>query len=125
MRLPFSRSRGALRTVVRNRASLYDITRPDQTSTGRFGETAETTATINDVSIWIYNPREQDIDTEYGERLNGELNALSMPNADVAVHDRLTHGGETYEVTNIAHLPDNDTKVLKMFALDKVVNDGN
>lgn len=123
MRLPFSRSRGAMRTVVRRRTSDYDLTRPTQSSGGRFGEHSESTTTVTDVSLWLFEPSEVNIDTEFGDRLGGDLQGLALPSADIQVHDRVTHGPDTYEVERIAHMPDNDDKVLKRIALDKRTND--
>lgn len=123
MRIPRSQAHGRLRTVVRHRSSLYDITRVNQNQTGRFGESSETTTTVLDVSMWVYEPNEVNVDTEYGDRLGGDLQALSLPNADVEVHDRITHGADEYEVERIMHLPDNDNKQLKLFSLQKRTND--
>lgn len=123
MRIPRSPVNGALRTVVRRRASSYDVTRPDQDSSGRFGENAESTTTVSGVSAWVFEPTEVNVDTEYGDRLGGDMQALAMPSADVQVHDRFTHGSDTYEVERIMHLPDNDDQVLKMFSLERRTND--
>lgn len=123
MRIPRSRAHGTMRTIVRQRSTLYDITRPSQGQTGRFGESDETTTTITDVSLWLFEPNEVNIDTEHGDRLGGDLQALALPAADVAVHDRLDHGGDSYEVERIMHLPDNDNQQLKMFSLQKRTND--
>lgn len=122
MRLSFTRARGAMRTVVRKRSSSYDLTRPTE-STGRFGEHDETTSTVSSVDMWLFRPNEVNVDTEYGDRLGGDLQGLALPSADVAVHDRLTHGADAYEVSEIMHIPDNDDKVLKIFALERRTND--
>lgn len=123
MRIARSRAHGTMRTVVRKRSSLYDITRPTQGSTGRFGESDETTTTVSDVSMWLHEPSEANLDTEYGDRLDGDLQGLALPQADVQVHDRIDHGGDTYEVDRIMHLPDNDNKKLKLFSLDRRTNE--
>lgn len=123
MRFGRSRANGAMRQVVRQRGTQYDLTRPTQSSGGRFGEHSESTTTISDVELWAFNPEEVNVDTEGGDRLGGDMQALSMPSANIAVHDRLTHGGDEYEVQRIMHLPDNDNKVLKMFALSRRTND--
>lgn len=124
MRVPFSRAYGSLRTVVRRRSSSYDLQRPDETMDGRFGEHDDATVTtVSGVDVWLFEPEEVNLDTEHGDRLQGDLNGLSLPSADVQVHDRVTHGGDVYEVDDIAHLPDNDNQQLKAFSLTKRVND--
>lgn len=123
MRIPRSRAHGTMRTIVRQRSALYDLTRPSQGQSGRFGESEADTTTVSDVSLWLFEPNEVNDDTEYGDRLDGDLQGLSLPSADVAVHDRLDHGGDSYEVERIMHLPDNDDQQLKLFSLQKRTND--
>lgn len=129
MRVPGRRKAlSTIRMVVRKRLSPYDVSRSTQGQTGRFGESGATsTTTISDVPMWLFDPNEVNIDTEYGDRLGGDLQGLAIPQplsnaADIQVHDRVDHGGETYEVERIIHLPDNDDKQLKMFSLQKVNN---
>lgn len=122
MRIPRSRVHGTLRQIVRQRATPYDIVRPDEDQSGRFGENAESTETVNDVDMWLYEPNEVNVDTEYGDRLGGDLRGLALPSADVEVHDRINHGLDTYEVEQIMHIPDNDEQVLKMFSLQRRTN---
>lgn len=121
----FGRSRGneVMRQIVRQRATDYDLTRPSQSSSGRFGEHDETTTTVSDVPVWLFAPNEVNIDTEAGDRLGGDLQGLALPTTNVEVYDRLTHGTETYEVERIRHIPDESDRVLKMFALERRVND--
>lgn len=112
-----------MRQVVRQRSTLYDLERPNHSQSGRFGESATSTTTIADVSMWLHDPTEVNMDTQYGDRLGGDLQGLAMPSADIQVHDVVQHGGDAYEVERIQHLPDNDTQVLKQFALEKRTND--
>jgi hypothetical protein len=124
MRIPRSRVHGTMRTIVRRRSSLYDVARPlNQGQTARFGESEAATNTITDVSMWLFEPNEVNIDTEYGDRLGGDLQGLALPSADIEVHDHVTHGADSYEVERIMHLPDNDDQQLKMFSLQKRTND--
>jgi hypothetical protein len=114
----------ALRQVVRQRSRPYDLERPTQHAAARFGESEDvSTTTITDVDIWVYDPQEVNVDTEFGDRLSGDLQALALPNADVEVHDRLTHGVDSYEVERVMHLPDNDRQKIKKFALNKRTNE--
>lgn len=124
MRIPRSRAHRTLRTVIRKRSSSYDLTRPTITSTGRFGESAdEKTTTIPNVSMWLHEPNEINVDVDGGDRIDGDLNGLALPSADVEVNDIVSHGVDTYEVQRIMHLPDNDNQQIKLFALQRRTND--
>lgn len=112
-----------MRGIVRRRAVDYDVVRPSITSGGRFGENSESTQTISNVSLWVYAPDEINVDTEYGERLGGDLQLLAQPSADIEVQDRITHGTDTYEVEEIHHIPDDADTVLKMASLQRRTND--
>jgi len=123
MRIPRSNAQNKMQTIVRLRSSLYDLERPDESSTGRFGDSNDQpTTTVSDVDIWLFQPQETNIDTEFGDRLQGDLQGLSLPAADVEVQDRVTHGVDEYEVQQIYHLPDNGSKKLKLFDLQKREN---
>lgn len=124
MRIPRSRGLKGLRMVVRKRVTPYSLVRPDEESTGRFGEDVDTSSAGPTVNLWCYDPTEINVDTEYGDRLGGDLQGLALPDGDVQVQDRLDHGGETYVVDRIMHIPDNDSPVLKMFSLVKQTNEG-
>lgn len=124
MRIPRGGGYKALKRVVRMRSSTYDLTRPSVDSGGgRFGESTETETTVASVSMWLHEPNEIEQDTEYGDRLGGDLQGLAHPSADIQTDDRLTHGGDEYEVSRIMHLPDNERKVLKQFSLERRTNE--
>lgn len=124
MRVPRSGGHKALRRVVSTRIVTYQITRPDEASVGRFGESIDTSTATHSADLWLFEPNEINIDTEYGDRLGGDMQGLAMPSANMEVHDRLTHGAETYSVNRLMHIPDNDNQVLKMFSLERQTNEG-
>lgn len=111
-----------MRMVVRTRGEPYDLTRVEHSSDGRFGENSRDESTINGVTLFLFRPTEVNVDTEHGDRLEGDLQGLALPSADVKVDDEVDHGGETYVVTEIRHIPSNEDRVLKLFSLDRVVN---
>lgn len=123
MRFGLDGGHHALRRVVRLRSSEYDLTRRTDDGKGRFGEHDESTTTVSDVSLHLFQPNEINVDTEHGERLGGDLQGLALPTADLQFDDRLSHGGESYEVEDIIHIPDGDDQVLKMFSLVRRTND--
>jgi len=123
MRIPRGKAHQALRTVVRRRSSERTFRRPTQGSTGRFGDNDGSTTPVQGVDTWLFEPTEVNLDTEFGDRLQGDLQGLALPSADVEVQDRVSHGPDEYEVQQIYHLPDNDRKELKLIELQKRTND--
>lgn len=124
MRFGFTGGRRRLRQIVRQRASSYDVVRPNNESSSRFGETGTTDTTISGVQLWLTQPSESLVESEYGDRLDGDLLGYSLPSTDIQQNDEVTHGADTYEVADVMHIPDNDNKSVKIFSLDKKVNEG-
>lgn len=123
MRVPHTRGFEALRRVVRLHLDTYTVTRPNSEQSGRFGE-SDTAATTHDIDLWVYDPMETTVDTEYGDRVTGDLAALGLPSVDIEVNDEIDHGGETYTVDDVVHLPDEDDEQLTRCTLLRVTNDG-
>lgn len=98
MNTPTSGGHNTIRSLVVNKASTVDVTRPTKT-TGARGGTEESTG--HQVDIWLASPNEIAVDTEYGERLTGSLAGLSLPTADLRERDRLEYQGIAYEVEEI------------------------
>jgi hypothetical protein len=109
--------------VVRKRVSEYDVTRSKLSQEARFGGSSESeTRVIEGVKLWLHQPNEVNIDTEYGDRLGGDLQGLALPDADIDVHDRVTYLGEEYEVDRVFMIPNEDSPVVKQFSLQRKVN---
>lgn len=121
MNFGFSRGNEALRQIVRQKTVPYDLTRKSDDNNGRFGEENAAETTVTDVPLYLHNETESSIDTQYGDRLEGDLSGLALPNADVQHDDELTHNGERYVVAQKPELVKDG--VLKAFVLNKVVND--
>lgn len=121
MRFGFSRGNEALRQIVSQKTEPYDLTRRTDDNNGRFGEDNASETTISGVQLYLHNETESSIDTQYGDRLSGDLSGLALPSADVQHDDELTHNGETYVVAQKPELVKDG--VLKAFVLNKVVND--
>lgn len=122
MRIPRSSGLEAIATVVRVRSRTYTFVRGD-TQTARFGESTEGSTTDIAADAWLFEPEELPVDSEYGDRVGGDLQGLAMPDADIERHDEVTHGTDTYEVSRIIHLPDEDTQHLKLFSLQRITNE--
>lgn len=122
MRFAISRAHEGLRQVIRQKAQTYDLTRPTDESKGRFGESDETTTTVTGISLYLFQPNEVNVEEIGGERLEGDLFGLSIPSADVEYNDRLTHGIEDYEVTDVIHYPSEEDQQIKLFSLEKITN---
>lgn len=119
MNLPTSGGPSAIGSIVSTRSNTYTITRPTYTSGARGG--TETTAT-HDVDIWVFSPREINIDTEYGERLTGSLAGLAHPAEDIEEGDRLTYQQIPYEVEETV-ITDEASDVVMVVNLTRRTND--
>lgn len=87
--------------------------RPTYT-TNNIGERVSTTANV-DVDIWLFDPNERNIQNDFGERLDGDLGGLCLPDESVQVNDSVATGGHEYVVDSIIPLPnENDTKYLAL-----------
>lgn len=122
MRVPRRGGFEKLRTVVRMRQSSYDLDRPSDSHDGRFGSNDSGSSTVSGVEMWVYSPNENNLDTPYGDRIGGSLQALALPGIDVKIDDRLTHGAQTYEVDAYEQLPNDDDPQLMLIGLNRVVN---
>lgn len=116
MRTGVSFGHRGLRTVIRQRSVTKTITR---ISSGhdRFGEHAASDSTTHEVDAWIYRPSEVNIELEYGDRLDGDLQGLALDDADLQHDDRLDHGDDSYEIKEIQKLPDEDRAEITIFSL--------
>lgn len=120
MTLPVSRGHRGLRMVVRQRSDTYTVTRGDG-SIGDLGEKVESDSTHN-ADAWIFEPNQSPIETEFGDRLAGDLRALSLPSEDWEHADEIDHGGNTYQVQDPYHIPNESNKKLKVFDLQRKTN---
>lgn len=120
------RPHGGMRQLVRIRSTPYDLERPSGSQVGAMGErsTANTdsTTTITGVNLWLFDPDTANVDTSFGDRLEGDLRGLALDGADVQYDDRVTHGSHEYEVERVTHVPDDNNPVLKVFSLVRRTN---
>lgn len=111
-----------MRQIIRIRSQTYTVTRPGaEGSKSAMGEEITDTSTV-DVDALLYSPREDEQPTDFGNRVTGDLNGLALPSADVQVEDVYAHGSDDYVVTDVTHVPSDENKTLKQFALDMKVN---
>lgn len=122
MRFGKSRAQAVFRQLVRQHAEPYDLTRSTDEANGRFGEHDESETTVTGVDLYLFNPGESAIETEYGERLSGDLEGLSLVGADIREGDEVTYDGTVYEVSGKPEIVKDG--VLKSFVLEKKVNAG-
>lgn len=120
MRVPRSRGEEGLRRVVRLYLESYTVTRRDDTK-GRFGESQPGTTT-HSADMWLFAPNNSPLETEYGDRITGDLHAISLPGADVQHADEVTHGGNAYHIQDPFHIPNESNQVLKVFGLERKTN---
>lgn len=122
MRLPRSGGLERIASVVSVRSSQYEFHRPSE-GLSRFGESTESLSNTVSASVWLFEPDEIPISSEYGDRVGGDLQGLASPTEDIERHDHVVHGTDTYEVQRIIHLPDEETKYVKLFSLTRVTNE--
>lgn len=124
MKLPTTNGQKALRMVVRQRQSQYEVTRPGPPSakSAMGEELPDQNTTAHTENLWLFMPRDSPVDTQYGDRLEGSLQGLAMPSADIERSDVVTFQGIDYEVEDAIPLPDENNPVLLLFGLEKRVN---
>lgn len=117
-----SRAHRALRQIVRQKSVTKTVTRFTKGREGRLGGNDPTSST-HSVDMHLFDPESNIQETQYGERLGGDLQGMALPGADIQASDQVDHGAHTYEVSEEpVHIPSEKDKVLKLFALEKVVN---
>lgn len=121
MRVGASFAHRHIRQVIRLRSTDYTVTRIS-TSAGRFGEQDQSTTTVNNVSLWVYDPVETNVQTQFGERLGGDIQAAALDSTNIEYDDRIDHGAETYEVEDIVNKPDENDKQFKLISFQRVTN---
>lgn len=119
MNLPTSGGPSAITSIVSAKAQAYELRRPSHETGARGG--TETTTT-HEADIWVFSPREVNIDTEYGDRLTGGLGGLALPPEDIQQGDRLTYQGIAYEVTELV-TTDDSNDVVTVINLTRRTND--
>lgn len=120
MKTPTSSGERFMRSTISSRFETYTVERPSKT-TGPMG--GSETTTDRSVDIWVFDPMEMRDDTEYGDRLRGNLGGLTDPSADIQVNDRITHEGDTYEVAETMTFDGEHRDVYKLLDLVRMVND--
>lgn len=118
MRIGDSFGHEGIRRVIRLRSNTYTVTRQTGTEDVGMGETRPTTSTL-DVDAYLYLPTETPIETEFGDRLDGDLNGVALPSADVEARDVYTHGGTDFVVTDVMYRPSNSDQQYQLFALEE------
>lgn len=121
MRIPNHRALDAIQSVVRVKADTYGVTRPTTVRDG-YGDDSETRQSAGDVSLWVFNPNESEQGTQYGDRVDGTLAALALPDTDIQRNDIIDHFGDEYEVVDMVETPEDKQSVLMIIGFDRVTN---
>lgn len=124
------------RQVIRMRHTEYTVTRVDFSRGARGSNTSGVAEEFGQL-LWIFRPGEADVQNEFGVRLTGDIHALAIPSEHARSFspsdsveafkmeentDRIQHGGETYSVKTIEHLPNHDNKQITLIHFDKMEN---
>lgn len=121
MRFGYSRGNEVIRQLVRQKSKPYDLTRNTDDTNTRFGEGDATETTVNGVPLYLFDQGEAIADTQFGDRLSGDLSGLCLPSTDVLKGDELTFDGETYKVAEKPELVKDG--VVKSLTFEKKTND--
>lgn len=128
MRIPTSRVEKTIRQLTRLNSLTYTITRPDpdpsDTAKAAMGESFATDTTHQE-DVWLFSPSENPIDTDFGDRLTGNLMGLALPSADIQENDEITYDGRTYEVLEATEAKEEDPSVsgvVTMISLTEKIN---
>lgn len=88
-----------MRMVIRNRLEEYDVSRRTGTKDS-IGQSSDTFSVSDTLRLWIYNPRTTTTQVDFGERTEGDLNGIALPDCDIRKDDRIEYGGYTYKVSS-------------------------
>lgn len=133
MRMP--RPHSMFRQVIRLNRREYTVTRVKFTRGARGSNTEEPDEQFGQL-LWVFRPSEQNIQNEFGVRMEGDVHALAIPPehdspyepSDTAeafrmeVNDRIQHGGETYSVEDVESLPNYENEQFTLLTLDRMEN---
>lgn len=118
MRIPTGGPHKRLRSIIRLKTSTYTLERGDG-NLGALGETRESTTNVT-ADLWLFAANEVPLDTDFGERLTGQLRGLALVTEDVQEGDTLTYSGVKYRVSEVL---ESESDVYLMIGLERVVND--
>jgi len=69
--------------------------------------------------VWLFNPMETNVPTEFGERINGDVGMLTQPSTDVVEGDQVLYAGDPYEVET-ARTFNHAGSVYTLYSLTKI-----
>ena len=105
--LPNRKGLHGLTRVIRARQTPTTITRVTQTRNELDDLVEDESEHTED--MWVFEPIEAPSNEVLGERLNGDLSALSIADGvNVERGDRIAHGGISYEIDTIVGHPTDD-----------------
>jgi len=118
MRLGTGHGQRAMQRVIRLHLEQYILERPDG-NIGALGESRSTNSNPT-ANLWLFSATEIPLDTDFGERLTGRLNGLTLPGENVQAGDRLSWNGDKYRVEEVADIQDQPYVKL---GLERAVNE--
>ena len=87
------------------------------------GETIDTSNPTHNEDVWLFAPDERNIESEFGERLLGDMLGMALDDADLQVGDQVDDGNTTYEVEDLVYKPNETDKQFMLLSLVKLNND--
>lgn len=107
--LPTGRGISHITQIIRQRTSATTVTRATKTRNDLDG-TDETTSEHTE-DMWLFAPNESTPTEITGYEVNGSLGGLLVADGgeDLAIEDRIVHGGVEYEVDSVVGHPNDES----------------
>ena len=86
-----------MRMVIRNRLEYYTVYRR-ASGKDSLGQSNDQYTESHDERLFVYRPNNSTTQTDFGERVEGDLNGIGLPSANIGKDDRIEYNGERYEV---------------------------
>ncbi|UBF23167.1 SPP1 gp16-like head completion protein [Haloarcula tailed virus 2] len=111
---------GMIRSVIKQNHVSRTFQRPNFTKSS-VGETSDTTTDVS-LTVYLFREMENNVQNDFGERLDADMGGLCLASEDIRVNDRVTIGADSYEVASINHLPREGNVKYKFFSLVRRTN---
>lgn len=112
-----------LQSLVNINATEHTIERPsDNADASKYGETVDSTQEITR-DVYVFDPQETNISTQFGEREQGGMMALTLPNIDLQKHDIIVDVNGRFEVEETNTFQQYGQAVYDEYSLQRVSNE--
>jgi len=112
-----------LKQLIHLNSSEYTVQRDvDEQGKSKYGETVHSDSELLR-TLYVFDPNEVNVPTQFGERIQGDMFAISLPNTDVVRGDVVEHPNGLLEVEETDLYQQYGETVYEYYALQRVSND--